>query len=186
MRAAATKHREQAGQRRRRDRRRFRIRTGPRWLPFRRAPASAALFSLPENENVLGFVRASVSRSIASIAGRPDKVWMVQVKASTSRQRPSGRNSSAAAAVSCACSAASKLSSQRCASAGAVACLLSATFIITRSSSTRCSPYAENVWPLCRHARLYAGHPRLHDLVTVKTWMAGTSPAMTSEMSRLT
>jgi hypothetical protein len=29
-----------------------------------------------------------------------------------------------------------------------------------------------------RHARLYAGHPRLFDRGS-KTWMAGTSPAMT-------
>jgi hypothetical protein len=32
------------------------------------------------------------------------------------------------------------------------------------------------------HARLYAGHPRLCSLATLKTWMAGTSPAMTFEM----
>src|SRR4029453_11986011 len=30
-----------------------------------------------------------------------------------------------------------------------------------------------------RHARLYAGHPRLPALPHSKTWMAGTSPAMT-------
>jgi uncharacterized protein len=30
-----------------------------------------------------------------------------------------------------------------------------------------------------RHARLYAGHPRLTDVRASKTWMAGTSPAMT-------
>ena len=35
--------------------------------------------------------------------------------------------------------------------------------------------------PLIRHARLYAGHPRLNDLALPKTWMAGTSPAMTKE-----
>ncbi|MGD9837227.1 MAG: hypothetical protein AB7F72_06530 [Afipia sp.] len=29
------------------------------------------------------------------------------------------------------------------------------------------------------HARLYAGHPRLSWLPFTKTWMAGTSPAMT-------
>src|SRR5262249_1695394 len=33
-----------------------------------------------------------------------------------------------------------------------------------------------------RHARPGAGHPCLHDLAAVKTWMAGTSPAMTSEL----
>jgi len=33
--------------------------------------------------------------------------------------------------------------------------------------------------PLIRHARLYAGHPRLWGIATSKTWMAGTSPAMT-------
>src|SRR5262245_19359923 len=30
-----------------------------------------------------------------------------------------------------------------------------------------------------RRARLYAGHPRLNDVSHSKTWMAGTSPAMT-------
>src|SRR5215467_5481474 len=30
-----------------------------------------------------------------------------------------------------------------------------------------------------RHARLYAGHPRLDELAALKTWMAGTSPPMT-------
>jgi hypothetical protein len=30
-----------------------------------------------------------------------------------------------------------------------------------------------------RHARLYAGHPRLCSPAASKTWMAGTSPAMT-------
>src|SRR5215813_3464900 len=30
-----------------------------------------------------------------------------------------------------------------------------------------------------RHARLYAGHPRLHSRPAPKGWMAGTSPAMT-------
>jgi len=33
--------------------------------------------------------------------------------------------------------------------------------------------------PRHRHARLYAGHPRLWGIATSKTWMAGTSPAMT-------
>jgi hypothetical protein len=37
--------------------------------------------------------------------------------------------------------------------------------------------------PLTRHARLYAGHPRLSSIATPKTWMAGTSPAMTKEGS---
>jgi hypothetical protein len=32
-----------------------------------------------------------------------------------------------------------------------------------------------------RHVRRYAEHPRL--LAAAKTWMAGTSPAMTDEMS---
>src|SRR5262249_61343601 len=36
--------------------------------------------------------------------------------------------------------------------------------------------------PLRRHARLYAGHPRLRSGFAVKTWMAGQSPAMTAEM----
>src|SRR5437764_4019003 len=36
-----------------------------------------------------------------------------------------------------------------------------------------------------RHARLYAGHPRLTLSVLPKTWMAGTSPAMTWRVSRL-
>src|SRR5215471_13691386 len=37
------------------------------------------------------------------------------------------------------------------------------------------------VWarPLIRHARLRAGHPRLHDITAGKTWMAGINPAMT-------
>jgi hypothetical protein len=35
--------------------------------------------------------------------------------------------------------------------------------------------------PLRRHARACRGHPRLYGLAsTNKTWMAGTSPAMTS------
>src|SRR5262245_40167064 len=34
---------------------------------------------------------------------------------------------------------------------------------------------------LSRHARLYAGHPRLAELHLRKTWMAGTCPAMTVE-----
>ena len=32
---------------------------------------------------------------------------------------------------------------------------------------------------LQRHARAWPGHPRLGDLADQKTWMAGTSPAMT-------
>jgi hypothetical protein len=32
-----------------------------------------------------------------------------------------------------------------------------------------------------RHARACPGHPRLYDLAWIKTWMAGTSPAMTEE-----
>src|SRR5690348_14415448 len=32
---------------------------------------------------------------------------------------------------------------------------------------------------LHRHARPCAGHPRLHDIAATKTWMAGSSPAMT-------
>jgi hypothetical protein len=32
---------------------------------------------------------------------------------------------------------------------------------------------------LHRHARPYAGHPRLYDLGEVETWIAGPSPAMT-------
>jgi len=31
-----------------------------------------------------------------------------------------------------------------------------------------------------RVAQLYAGHPRLNGCEELKTWMAGTSPAMTS------
>jgi hypothetical protein len=34
---------------------------------------------------------------------------------------------------------------------------------------------------LIRHARPCAGHPRLYGWKTNKTWMAGTSPAMTRE-----
>src|SRR5207302_11268587 len=30
-----------------------------------------------------------------------------------------------------------------------------------------------------RHARVYRGHPRLNGIAARKTWMAGTSPAMT-------
>jgi len=30
-----------------------------------------------------------------------------------------------------------------------------------------------------RHGRIYSGHPRLNSIATSKTWMAGTSPAMT-------
>src|SRR5882724_10913534 len=33
--------------------------------------------------------------------------------------------------------------------------------------------------PLLRHARACPGHPRLTSLKAPKTWMAGTSPAMT-------
>src|SRR6185295_11958072 len=32
-----------------------------------------------------------------------------------------------------------------------------------------------------RHARAWPGHPRLYGAATSKTWMAGTSPAMTSQ-----
>ncbi|HEY1154581.1 MAG TPA: hypothetical protein VGE73_12060, partial [Pseudolabrys sp.] len=32
----------------------------------------------------------------------------------------------------------------------------------------------------CRHGRIYSGHPRLNSIATVKTWMAGTRPAMTN------
>jgi hypothetical protein len=34
-----------------------------------------------------------------------------------------------------------------------------------------------------RHGRIYSGHPRLEDDVSSKTWMAGTSPAMTAMAS---
>jgi hypothetical protein len=34
---------------------------------------------------------------------------------------------------------------------------------------------------LFRHGRIYSGHPRLVGGATGKTWMAGTSPAMTVE-----
>jgi len=37
-----------------------------------------------------------------------------------------------------------------------------------------------NARPLHRHARLYAGHPRLWSCKAAETWMAGTSPAMTN------
>src|SRR5579871_943549 len=37
---------------------------------------------------------------------------------------------------------------------------------------------------LKRHARPRAGHPRLRVSVNLKTWMAGTSPAMTEDEPR--
>ena len=37
-----------------------------------------------------------------------------------------------------------------------------------------------------RHARLYAGHPRLRIIRSLKTWMAGTSPAMTKKVTAKT
>src|SRR4051812_5358836 len=36
-----------------------------------------------------------------------------------------------------------------------------------------------------RHARPCAGHPRLYFLQARKTWMAGTSPAMTNDVEQL-
>ena len=36
-----------------------------------------------------------------------------------------------------------------------------------------------------RHARPWAGHPRLTFVPARKTWMAGTSPAMTTSKQRL-
>src|SRR5438477_10784391 len=37
---------------------------------------------------------------------------------------------------------------------------------------------------LTRHARAWRGHPRLRSRVESKTWMAGTSPAMTGREHR--
>src|SRR5262249_41442895 len=42
---------------------------------------------------------------------------------------------------------------------------------MTRRVGARANPH--------RHARLYAGHPRLQVAQLSKTWMAGSSPAMT-------
>ena len=42
-----------------------------------------------------------------------------------------------------------------------------------------CSGEAVPLRKLQRHARACPGHPRLSDLADQKTWMAGTSPAMT-------
>src|SRR5690242_15903301 len=46
-------------------------------------------------------------------------------------------------------------------------------------------PACESV-PPPRHARACRGHPRLHALRRCKTWMAGTSPAMTPRVVRFT
>jgi hypothetical protein len=53
---------------------------------------------------------------------------------------------------------------------------------MNRFVSLRCLiPTSES---LTRHARACRGHPRLTNHATSKTWMAGTSPAMTMWMGR--
>src|SRR6185437_11126846 len=43
------------------------------------------------------------------------------------------------------------------------------------------SPHELNSKKIARHARPRAGHPRLNNRAISKTWMAGTSPAMTEK-----
>ena len=54
-----------------------------------------------------------------------------------------------------------------------------ASSIAAQVNSNACSLRHACDEPLRRHARPCAGHPRLNDLALPKTWMAGTSPAMT-------
>src|SRR5262249_27206606 len=47
------------------------------------------------------------------------------------------------------------------------------------ASHPSCPGLSGKARTLIRHARPRAGHPRLHDIATSKTWMAGINPAMT-------
>src|SRR5947209_5576853 len=43
------------------------------------------------------------------------------------------------------------------------------------------SAWIDGYQTIARHARACPGHPRLSGIAAIKTWMAGTSPAMTTE-----
>jgi hypothetical protein len=47
---------------------------------------------------------------------------------------------------------------------------------LTQKATNEIRPFHQH-----RHARLHAGHPRLCFKDVQKTWMAGTSPAMTKK-----
>jgi hypothetical protein len=52
-------------------------------------------------------------------------------------------------------------------------------------SLTQIAVYKINAFAQDRHARPCAGHPRLQTIAARKSWMAGTSPAMTAERPQL-
>jgi hypothetical protein len=71
---------------------------------------------------------------------------------------------------------------------GSASRLLAAALVIRRANACSQSLTQKAInefghWRLARHARPCAGHPRPCSLTARKTWMAGTSPAMTKSES---